>query len=289
MWLNTADFNYVRMLVKQHSAIALDESKAYLAETRLLGLAQREGIPSLAELVARVRADRGDVLRGKVVEAMTTNETSFFRDLLPFEMLQRALLPELIACRARQQTLRIWSAACSTGQEPYSIAMLIRDKFPGLASWQVKILATDLSSEVLNRAREGRFSQLEVNRGVPAHLLVRHFRRQGLDWYISDEIRRMIDFQVLNLVGTWPSMPSMDLVLLRNVLIYFDADSKREVFQRIARTLAPDGFLVLGSSETTLFDNSSFERVDLDRSCAFQFKSHTAYAGPHLRSWNCVQ
>jgi len=289
MSLTTLDFDYVRGIVRQHSAIALDDSKAYLAETRLVALAHREGVTTVSELVARLRADRGEELRRKVVEAMTTNETSFFRDLLPFEMLHRVLIPELIQRRARLQSLNIWSAACSTGQEPYSLAMLLRDHFPELHSWQTRILASDLSTEVLARARMGRFTQLEINRGVPAHLLVRYFKRQGLDWYVIDEISRMIDFQVINLIGSWPSMVPMDIILLRNVLIYFDAESKSQVLNRIARLLAPDGYLILGGSETTFFNNDSFERVELERSCIYRLKSPSPYAGPHLRNWNNPQ
>ncbi len=289
MSLTTLDFDYVRGIVRQHSAIALDDSKAYLAETRLVALAHREGVTTASELVARLRADRGEELRRKVVEAMTTNETSFFRDLLPFEMLHRVLIPELIQRRARFQNLNIWSAACSTGQEPYSLAMLLRDHFPELHSWQIRILASDLSTEVLARARMGRFTQLEINRGVPAHLLVRYFKRQGLDWYVSDEISRMIDFQMINLIGSWPSMVPMDIILLRNVLIYFDAESKTQVLNRIARLLAPNGYLILGGSETTFFNNDSFERVELERSCIYRLKGPSAYVGPHLRNWGSPQ
>ena len=289
MSLTTLDFDYVRGIIRQHSAIALDDSKAYLAETRLVALAHREGVTTVSELVARLRADRGEDLRRKVVEAMTTNETSFFRDFLPFEILHRVLIPELIQRRARQRSLNIWSAACSTGQEPYSLAMLLRDHFPELHSWQTRILASDLSTEVLARARMGRFTQLEINHGVPAKLLVRYFRRQGLDWYVIDEISRMIDFQVINLIGSWPSMVPMDIILLRNVSIYFDAESKSQVLNRIARLLAPDGYLILGGSETTFFNNDSFERVELERSSIYRLKGPSPYAGRHLRNWGSPQ
>jgi len=199
-------------------------------------------------------------------------------------MLQRVLIPELIQRRARQRSLNIWSAACSTGQEPYSLAMLLRDHFPELHSWQTRILASDLSTEVLARARMGRFTQLEINRGVPVHLLVRYFKRQGLYWHVIDEIIRMIDFQVINLIGSWPSIVPMDIILLRNVLMYFDAESKSQVLNRIARLLAPDGYLILGGSETTFFNNDSFERVELERSTIYRLKGPSPYAGPHLRN-----
>ena len=289
MSLTTHDFDYVRGIVRQHSAIALDDSKTYLAETRLVALAHREGVTSVSELVARLRADRGEELKWKVVEAMTTNETSFFRDLLPFEMLQKVLVPDLIQRRARQRSLNIWSAACSTGQEPYSLAMLLRDHFPELRSWQTRIVASDLSTEVLARARKGRFTQLEINRGVPAHLLVRYFKRQGLDWFVAEEISRMIDFQVINLIGPWPHLVPMDIILLRNVLIYFEAEAKAQVLSRIAGLLAPDGYLILGGSETTFFNNDSFERVELERSCIYRLKAPSPYVGPHLRNWGSPQ
>jgi chemotaxis protein methyltransferase CheR len=284
MSLSTCDFNYVRGIVRQHSAISLDDSKVYLAETRLVALARQEGISSITELVARLRVDQGRVLRQKVVEAMTTNETSFFRDIHPFEAIQQVLLPELSRRRAGVRRLNVWSAACSTGQEPYSLAMLLRDHFPELNSWQLRILASDLSSEVLERARAGRYTQLEVNRGMPAHLLVRYFKRHALDWSLIEEIRRMIDFQVINLIDAWPPMPLFDLILIRNVLIYFDPEAKRRVLDRIGGILAPDGYLILGGSETTFFNNEMFERVDVDRCCIYQLKSQRPYAGPHLYS-----
>ena len=157
---------------------------------------------------------------------MTTNETSFFRDIRPFEAIREVLMPELMRRRSATRRLNIWSAACSTGQEPYSLAMLLRDHFPELNSWNLQLLASDLSSEVLEKAKAGRYTQLEVNRGMPAHLLVRYFKRHALDWTVVDEVRRMIDFQVINLIDSWPSMPLLDLVLIRNVLIYFEAESK---------------------------------------------------------------
>jgi chemotaxis protein methyltransferase CheR len=272
MALTRSDFEYVCRVVRQRSAISLDEGKEYLAETRLNSLAQREGISSATDLVKRLRVDQGHELYRKVVEAMTTNETSFFRDLHPLEQLRKVLIPELIQPRSRQRRLNIWCAACSSGQEPYSLAMILRDHFPELATWQVRILASDLSTEMLERARKATYSQFEVNRGVPASLLVRYFQRHGLEWSLIDAIRQMVDFQAINLVDEWPPMAAMDLVLIRNVLIYFDAGAKRQVLSRIAAILARDGYLMLGGSETTFFGNDVFERIDLDRCGAYRLK-----------------
>ena len=189
--------------------------------------------------MARLRIDQGHDLHRKVVEAMTTNETSFFRDFHPFEVLRKTLIPELIRRRSRQRRLNIWCAACSSGQEPYSLAMLIHEHFPELATWQVRILASDLSTEMVERARLGRYSQFEVNRGVPVTFLVRYFQRHGLEWTLVDSIRRSVEFQAINLVNDWPSLPTMDLVLIRNVLIYFDNEAKKQVLGRIAGHMAP--------------------------------------------------
>ena len=286
MSISNLDFEYVRGMLKKHAAIALDDSKVYLAETRLVALARQEGIPTISDLVSRLRADPGHVLKRKVIEAMTTNETSFFRDIRPFEAIREVLMPELMRRRSATRRLNIWSAACSTGQEPYSLAMLLRDHFPELNSWNLQLLASDLSSEVLEKAKAGRYSQLEVNRGMPAHLLVRYFKGHVADWTVVDEVRRMIDFQVINLIDSWPSMPLLDLVLIRNVLIYFEAESKRQVLDRIAGLLAPDGYLILGGSETTFFNNDSFERVDIERCCIYRLKSQDSYARPHLKNWS---
>lgn len=263
MSLSPLDFDYVRRLVRERSAIALDESKGYLARARLDTLARQEGLASADELVGRLRSEPGDSLRSKVVEAMTTNETSFFRDVRPFELIRGQLIPELMRRRVQERRLTIWCAACSSGQEPYSVAMVLHEHFPTLDGWDRSIVATDLSSEMVERARAGRYSQMEVNRGVPATLLVRHFRRDGLDWYVQDSIRRMVEFHRANLVGEWPIMPRPDLVLLRNVLIYFDTDTRRQVLSRVSRTMSPDGYLILGGAENTLGCEDLFERVGL--------------------------
>jgi len=203
---------------------------------------------------------------------MTTNETSFFRDFHPFEDLKKIVLPALIARRSAERELRIWCAASSSGQEPYSLAMLIRESFPKLVSWKVHILATDLSTDILARAREGRYSQLEVNRGLPATLLVKYFEKRGCDWYLRDDIREMVEYQIVNLAGPWPFLPAMDIVMIRNVLIYFSVETKKEILAKVRRVLMPDGYFFLGAAETTFGIDTSFERVQLERATCYQVR-----------------
>ncbi len=272
MGLVARDFETVQGLVKRHAAIVLEPGKSYLVEARLSPLVRREGIESLAALAERLRRTPFGPLHEKVVDAMTTNETSFFRDLHPFEALRKAILPDLLRRREAQRKLHIWCAASSSGQEPYSIAMLLREHFPQLREWGVVLMATDLSEEMLVRARAGRFTQLEVNRGLPAPLLVKHFTKDGSEWQLRDEVRRMVDFRPLNLVKPWPALPPFDLVFLRNVMIYFDLDARREILGRIRRALQPDGYLFLGAAETTLHADEAFERVTVERSWAYRLR-----------------
>jgi chemotaxis protein methyltransferase CheR len=206
MALTRDDFEYIRGLIHRQAAITLDDGKEYLAETRLHALAQREGIKSVGELMTKLRVDPRHCLQNKVVEAMTTNETSFFRDIRPFEAIRKSLIPDLLMRRAGLRRLRFWCAASSSGQEPYSLAMLIREHFRELSTWSVEIVASDLSTAMLDRARAGRYSQLEVNRGMPTALLVRYFRRSGLDWYLDESIKSMVDFRTINLIQPWPFM-----------------------------------------------------------------------------------
>ena len=272
MTLTQADFDYVRGLVQKRSAIVLENEKLYLAETRLQSLARREGLESVGHLLNQLRADSSNGMLQKVVEAMTTNETSFFRDIHPFEMLKKVVLPELIKQRSVERQLQIWCAASSTGQEPYSLAMLIRENFPLLAGWNVRIVASDISTQVLEKARQGRYSQLEVNRGLPAPLLVKNFQRLGVDWQIKEDLRRMVDFRLINLIESWPPMPPLDIVLIRNVLIYFDVSTKKQILGKIRRLLRPDGYLFLGGAETTLNLDDSFERTEFQRSGCYRLR-----------------
>jgi chemotaxis protein methyltransferase CheR len=272
MAIAASEFDYIRRLVLEESAIVLEEDKQYLAESRLLPVARREGFDSIAPMVACLRARKLDDLHRKVVEAMTTNETSFFRDFHPFEALKKSLLPELMTSRACSKELNFWSAACSSGQEPYSLAMLLQEHFPNLAGWRVRIIATELSTEMLARAREGRYSQLEVNRGLPASLLVKYFRQQGTEWQIREDLRRKVEYQILNLAEAWPLLPAMDLILMRNVLIYFGIETKKQILAKIRKVLRPDGFLFLGGAETTFNLDETFERIQFDRTICYRVR-----------------
>jgi chemotaxis protein methyltransferase CheR len=260
--MTAQDFEFVCRLVRDQSAIVLEPGKEYLVEGRLAPVARQLDIGSVSALVGRLRAGPDPGLATRVVEAIATTETSFFRDHHPFETLRTAVLPELIRRRADEKQLNVWSAACSTGQEPYSLAILLREHFPDLAGWRVNILATDLSGEVLVRAAAGRYTQLEVNRGLSAGLLVKYFRQHGATWELAEDVRRAVEFRELNLVRPWPPLPRMDLIFLRNVMIYFDVDAKKAILGRVARLLRPDGYLLLGGAETTLNLDDSFRRVE---------------------------
>lgn len=270
--LETREFEYLRQFVAHHSAIMLDEGKGYLAESRLTPLAYREGMDSVQELVARIRDKSFCDLHRKVLDAMMNNETWFFRDHLPFEALRRGIIPELIADRAALRRINIWSAASSSGQEAYSIAMMIKEEFGGLPGWTITILGTDLSSAILDRARSGRYSQLEINRGLPAKYLARYFTREGSDWILSPEIRRMVEFRALNLAVPWCNLPRFDAVFFRNVLIYFEVEKKREMFSRLLSTMKPDGYLLLGAAETTYGLCDRFARISWDKTAYFRPK-----------------
>ena len=266
------DSSYVRTLVRDRSAIVLDESKEYLLESRLLPLVRRERLSSIGDLVGQLRSRPYGSLHELVVEAMTTNETSFFRDIHPFEALRHGVIPELIQARASERKLNIWCAACSSGQEPYTIAMLLDHHFPQLAGWDVSILGTDLSGQMLDRAREGAYTKLEVNRGLPAPMLVKYFEAEGLMWRVKKPLRDRIEFKPMNLVGMWPMMPKMDIVFMRNVLIYFDTEVKKTIIGNVRRVLRRDGSFFLGASETPMNLDDAFERKTHGRGGYFQLR-----------------
>jgi len=270
MSLAAADFDYIRDVVRRHSAIVLEPGKEYLVESRLVPLARREGEQSIAGLVARMRSERTGALTGRVVDAMTTNETSFFRDDHPFDAMRRHVLPELVRARSAERRLTIWCGAASSGQEPYSLAMLLQDVLATAPGWSASLLATDLSSEMLARTRAGLYSQLEVNRGLPVAMLVRHFDRVGTQWQVKPELRAVVKTRLLNLSVPFPPLGTFDVVFLRNVLIYFDAATKKAVLQRVRQVLRPDGYLFLGGAETTLGIDDAFDRVVLDRATAYR-------------------
>lgn len=271
MSLKPEEFDYVADLARSNAAIVLERGKEYLVETRLAPLARQEGVATLGELIGRLRAQRSfGPLHARVVDALTTNETFFFRDFHPFEALRKQVVPQLIKERAALKRLTIWSGACSTGQEPYSLAMLLRDSFPELRDWSVKIYATDLSPTVLVQAKEGRYSQLEVNRGLPAPLLVRYFEKRDGHWFVKPEIKAMIDFKPMNLIQPWPLMPGFDIIFLRNVMIYFDVDTKRSILRRMRACLLPHGHLFLGTAETTLNLDAEWKPTPVGNTVAFQ-------------------
>lgn len=270
MSLHAADFEFIRTFIRDTAAIVIEQDRGYLVESRLGPVAGREGYGTIANLVEALRAS-SDLTRLHmvVIDALTTNETLFFRDLHPFETLKTEILPAMVR-RAEGRTLHIWSAACSTGQEPYSVAMLLREHFPFLQPTAVRIRATDLAPRVLEQARAGSYSQLEVNRGISAPLLIRYFRQKETRWVIRDDVRAMVDFEQMNLVGRWPVLPVFDLILLRNVLIYFDREVRMRILANLVRHLHPQGYLVMGSAETPLGLCEALTPVSFGRSVFYQ-------------------
>jgi chemotaxis protein methyltransferase CheR len=277
MTLSAHEFAYISGLVRRDAAIVLDAGKEYLVEARLLPLARQSGLTTVSEFVNRAQQRPEPELHRKIVDALTTNETSWYRDNEPFAALANVLLPDLMPSRSTARNLRVWSAACSSGQEPYTISMVLQDALP--AGWSYDITATDISTEMLTRAEAGRFSQLEMNRGLPASMLVRHFERDGAHWRVSADLRKPITFKRLNLAAPLPPLPTFDVVYLRNVLIYFDVETKRQVLQRVSALMRPDAWLFLGAAETTIGIDDRFERVAAGRTSAYRLRSHSSVPG----------
>ena len=253
------DFDYLRKLLRERSGLVLSGEKQYLAESRLLPVARRHGLTTLAELVGQIKAASAAPLAAEVVEAMTTNETFFFRDKLPFEHFRETVLPALIVARAREKRIRIWCTAASTGQEPYSLAMTIKGLGAKLAGFRIEIVATDISGDVLERAKAGIYSQFEVQRGLPIQQLVKFFAQTGETWQIAPEIRAMVQFRPLNLLKDFSALGTFDMIFCRNVLIYFDQETKIGVLNRLARQMPEDGFLALGAAETVVGLTDAFK------------------------------
>ena len=251
------DYEYLRKLLKDRSGLDLSADKQYLVESRLLPLARKAGLGGIPELVAKMKSG-AEALTTEVVEAMTTNETFFFRDKIPFEHLRDVILPAMLQSRASRRSLRIWSAACSTGQEPYSIAMCLKEKAAALAGWRIEIVGTDLSQEVLEKSKAGIYSQFEVQRGLPIALLVKYFTQSGELWQINADIRGMVQHRQLNLLQDFGHLGKFDVIFCRNVLIYFDQDTKIGVFERLNRVLEQDGVLVLGAAESVVGITDAF-------------------------------
>ena len=253
-----ADFAFIAQFLKDRSGLIITQDKMYLLETRLTSILRDNNLSYLTALVELLGQPGATKVKDQVVDAMTTNETSFFRDNHPFEALRKSVIPGLIERRAATRSLRIWSAACSTGQEPYSLAMMLKDNFPVLGGWKVEIVATDLSPSVLDRAREGIYSTFEVQRGLPIQMLVRHFDQQEPNWQIKRELRQTITFRALNLLEDFSVLGQFDVVLCRNVLIYFDQPTKTRILGAIARRIVPDGFLLLGGAESVFGLSDAF-------------------------------
>jgi len=271
------DYEFLRKLLRECSGLDLSSDKQYLVESRLIPLARRVGLPGIAELVAKIRSG-SDALTSEVVEAMTTNETFFFRDKIPFDHLRETVLPELMQARANRRSLRIWCAASSTGQEPYSIAMCLKG-FAALAGWRVEILATDLSQGVLEKSRAGIFSQFEVQRGLPIQMLVKHFTQIGELWQLNADIRAMVQHRQLNLLQDFSHLGTFDVIFCRNVMIYFDQDTKSGIFDRLAKVLEPDGVLALGAAESVVGISDVFKPCPQRRGLYRPNAARTARAG----------
>ena len=257
--MSPAEYDYLRQFLKSRSGLVLSNEKQYLIESRLLPVARRAGLQSIAALVAKLKEPRETVLAEAVVEAMTTNESFFYRDKTPFEHFTQMMMPELLKARASQKKIRIWCAAASTGQEPYTLAMCLKEMESKLAGWRVEILGTDISNEVLDRAKAGTYTQFEVQRGLPIQLLLKYFTQQGESWTISPQLRSMVQWKKFNLLDSFAGFGQFDIVFCRNVLIYFDQATKVDILGRIAKTMAPDGYLVLGAAETVVGLTDAFK------------------------------
>jgi chemotaxis protein methyltransferase CheR len=266
--LSSDNYRFLQQYIQRESGIALGDDKLYLLQARLLPVVAEQKLASLDELCAKLRGPANDGLRRRIVESMTTHETLFFRDPPVFDALRNHILPELALRRQAMKSLRIWSAACSSGQESYSVAMLLIEQ--GLAEWNVEIVGTDLSNPILERARAGKYLQIEMNRGLPAALLVKHFQRAGLDWQLKENVRKMARFLPFDLRDNMSALGYFDLVLCRNVLIYFDMDTRKRILAGIRGQMFPGGYLILGSSETTFNLDTGFERKTISGSIVYQ-------------------
>ena len=255
--MTPSDYEYLRKLLKDRSGLDLSADKQYLVESRLVPLARKAGLPGIAELAQKMKGG-AEALIAEVVEAMTTNETFFFRDRIPFDHLKETILPALVQARAARRSLRFWCAASSTGQEPYSIAMLLKE-MPALSGWRTEIVATDLSQAVLEKSKAGIFSQFEVQRGLPIQMLVKYFKQNGDLWQLNADVRAMVQHKQLNLLQDFSHLGTFDVIFCRNVLIYFDQETKAAIFERMARMIEPDGALALGAAESVVGITDAFK------------------------------
>jgi len=273
--MNNTDFDYICQLLKERSGLIVTRDKTYLLESRLLPLARKWGYKTLDELVAGMRSKRDTEQVREVVEAMTTNESFFFRDIKPFDQFKNLVLPYLLTARAQAKSIRIWSAACSSGQEPYSLAMLLSEQAEKLRGWRIEIIATDLSNDILDKAKAGFYTQFEVQRGLPIQLLMKYFQQQGDRWQINPALKKMIDYRPFNLLDEPTALGRFDVIFCRNVLIYFDQPTKSVVLDRLARQMAPDAFLYLGGAETVLGLSTKLQPVPENRGIYSQIPGPT--------------
>jgi chemotaxis protein methyltransferase CheR len=271
MTLTQTEFAFVSQLVRKEASIVLAPGKEYLVEARLIPVARAVGSPSVTDFLAELQRRPDPANQRRIVDALTTNETSWFRDREPFSALTDVVLPELVKSRASSRKVRLWSAASSSGQEAYSLAITMQERLP--PGWNYEIMGTDISTEMVKRAETAEYSQVEVNRGLPAAQLVQYFERAGAHWRITPQLRRNVSFRLMNLTTPLPAMQPFDVIFLRNVLIYFDVAVKRTVLQNVARLLRPDGWLFLGAAETTIGIDDNYERVAAGRTSAYRVRS----------------
>lgn len=265
MTLRTEDFNFLSTMLRQQSGLVVGEDKVYLLESRLLPLARKFNLNTIEEICTKLRSGQDAKLSEAVVESMTTNESSFFRDTKPFDQFKQVILPALLQQNAAKKSMRIWSAASSSGQEAYSLAMILSDMGPRLSGWNIDILGTDLSKEMVDRAIEGSYSQFEVQRGLPIAMLMKYFRQEGDKWKISDAIKSMVKYRTYNLLHDLSSLGQFDVIFCRNVLIYFDAPTKTKILDAMHKMLPPHGTLLLGGAETVLGITDKFKPMENNR------------------------
>lgn len=271
MTLSQAEFTFVSTLVRREASIVLAPGKEYLVEARLIPVARSVGSANVNEFLAELQRRPNPAHQRKIIDALTTNETSWFRDREPFLALTDVVLPELVKSRASSRKIRVWSAASSSGQEAYSLAITLQENLP--PGWSYEIMGTDISTEMIKRAETAEYSQVEVNRGLPAQQLVQYFERAGAHWRITQQLRKNVSFRLMNLTAPLPAMQPFDIVFLRNVLIYFDVATKRTVLQNAAKLLRPDGLLFLGAAETTIGIDDNYERVATGRTSAYRVRT----------------
>jgi chemotaxis protein methyltransferase CheR len=271
MSLSQSDFNFVSALVRREAAIVLAAGKEYLVEARLIPVARAVGAASVADFLSDLQRRPNPINQRKIIDALTTNETSLFRDREPFVALTDVVLPELVKSRGTTRKVRFWSAASSSGQEAYSLAITLQENLP--TGWSYEIVGSDISTEMIKRADAAEYSQVEVNRGLPASQLVQYFERAGAHWRVTPALRRNVSFKLMNLTAPLPAMPLFDVIFLRNVLIYFDVATKKSVLQNVARLLRPDGWLFLGAAETTIGIDDNYERVAAGRTSAYRVRN----------------